>query len=46
MIQGFIEIAYGQLPSIDVDKHHDGSPSKRSMYKVTLRVCGRLIQIN
>ena len=21
-------IPYGQLPSIDVDKHHDGSPSK------------------
>ena len=29
--QGFIEIAsfpYGQLPSVDVDKHHDGCPSK------------------
>ena len=31
MVQGFIEIAcfpYGQLPSIDVDKHHNGCPSK------------------
>ena len=30
-IQGFIKIArfpYGQPPSVDVDKHHDGSPSK------------------
>ena len=45
MVQGFIEIAYGQLPSVDVDTHHDGSPSKQSRptYKVglTLRVCGR-----
>ena len=27
MVQGFIGIAcfpYGQLPSVDVDKHHDG----------------------
>ena len=31
MVQGFIEIAwfpYGWLPSVDVDKHYDGSPSK------------------
>ena len=30
-LQGFIEIAcfpYGQLPSVDVDKHHAGCPSK------------------
>ena len=30
MVQGFIEIAcfpYGRLPSVDVDKHYDGSPS-------------------
>ena len=29
--QRFIEITcfpYGQLPSVDVDKHHDGCPSK------------------
>ena len=31
IVQGFIEIAwfpYGQLPSVDVDKHHAGCPSK------------------
>ena len=30
-LQVFIEIAcfpYGQLPSVEVDKHHDGCPSK------------------
>ena len=30
-IQGFIKNAcfpYGHFPSIDVDKHHDGSPSR------------------
>ena len=33
-VEGFIEIArfsYGQLLSVDVDKHHDGSPSKGSL---------------
>ena len=31
MVQGFLEIAcfpYGQLSSVDVDKHRDGCPSK------------------
>ena len=33
--RGFIEIAwfpYGWLPSVDVDKHYDGSPSKVRQY--------------
>ena len=35
MVQGFIEIAcfpYGQLLSVDVDKHHDGNPGKLPPY--------------
>ena len=39
IIQGCIEIAcfpYGQLPSVDVDKPHDMSPSNpRTTYIVT-----------